>query len=161
MSEENENIHLYIIEQEYKRNKAEQNAQDGSSSEEAKKRALTEKINPAAIRKLKKMHPKFKVIEAREAVQRTEELGQVKGPQIEESIAPDILDLLASFQEMRTEERELLETKEDLLAKKRDLQSKLVEEIGKKKIAIDVLKSEVQSLQDQCKEIAQALGIAV
>jgi predicted transcriptional regulator len=70
----------------------------------------------------------------------------------------DVPDLLASFQKMRTEERELLETKEDLLAKERDLQSKLVEEIGKKKIAIDVLKSEVQNLENRCKEMSQALG---
>ena len=67
-------------------------------------------------------------------------------------------DLLASFQKMRTEEQTLLETKEDLLAKERDLQSKLVEEIGKKKIAIDVLKSEVQNLEARCKEMSQALG---
>ena len=160
MSKENENIHLHIIEQEYKRNKAEQDAQ-ASSSKEAKVPVLTEKINPAAILELEKMHLKFKVTEGPEPVQPTEELRQVKGPQIEESIPPDILDLLASFQKMRTEEQELLETKEDLLAKKRDLQSKLVEEIGKKKIAIDVLKSEVQNLQNQCSEIAHALDIAV
>jgi hypothetical protein len=161
MPKENENIHLYIIEQEYKRNKAQQNASD-SSSKEAEKLMLTEKINPAAVRKLGKMHPKFAVIKAAEAVQPTEELGQVKGPQIEEAInTPEILDLLASFQKMRTEEQELLETKEDLLAKRRDLQGKLVKEIDKKKVAIDVLKSEVQNLENQCKEMAQALGIVV
>jgi predicted transcriptional regulator len=80
-------------------------------------------------------------------------------PPIEESSnAPDVSDLLASFQKMRAEEQELLETKEDLLAKERDLQSKLVKEIDKRKIAIDVLKSEVQNLENRCKEMSQILG---
>jgi hypothetical protein len=80
-------------------------------------------------------------------------------PLIEESTnAPEVVDLLASFQKMRTEEQELLEIKEDLLARERDLQSKLVKEIDKKKVAIDVLKSEVQNLENRCKEMAQVLG---
>ena len=156
---ENENIHLFIIEQEYKRNKREQNAQD-SCSKEAEKSTLTEQINPAVIQKLEEMHPKLEATEVPEAVQPTEESGQVKSPQIEDSaIPPEILELLASFQKMRTEEQELLETKEDLLTRKRDLQCKLVKEIDRKKVAIDVLKSEIQNLENACKEMAQALGI--
>ena len=157
MKKENENIHLFIIEQEYKRKKAEQNGQDGSSKEAEP--ILTEQINPAVIQKLEEMHPKLAETEVPESVQPTEEPGQVKSPQIEEStISPDILDLLASFRKMRSEEQELLETKEELLAKERDLQSKLAKEIEKKKIAIDVLKSEVQNLEDRCKEMSQILG---
>ena len=88
------------------------------------------------------------------------EVPKKDSPQVEESTNTlDVADLLASFQKMSTEEQELLETKEDLLAKERDLQSKLVKEIDKKKIAIDVLKSEVQNLEDKCKKVAQALGI--
>jgi len=80
-------------------------------------------------------------------------------PPIEESSnAPDVLNLVASFQKMRTEEQELLEAKEDLLARERDLQDKLAKEIEKKKIAIDVLKSEIQNLENRCKEMAQALS---
>jgi len=156
---ENQDIHLFIIEQEYKRKKAEQNVQDGSSKE-SEKPVLTEEINPAVIQKLEEMHPKFAATEVPEPVQPTEEPGQVKSAQIEEStISPDILELLASLQKMSTEERELLEAKEDLLAKERDLRSKLVEEIEKKKIAIDVLKSEIENLENRCKEVSQALGI--
>jgi predicted transcriptional regulator len=87
------------------------------------------------------------------------ETSKKDSPPIEESSnAPDVSDLLASFQKMRTEEQELLETKEDLLAKERDLQGKLAKEIDKKKIVIDVLKSEVQNLENRCKEMTQALG---
>jgi seryl-tRNA synthetase len=87
------------------------------------------------------------------------EASKEDSPPIKEpSNAPDVVDLLAYFQKMRTEEQELLETKEDLLAKERDLQGKLVKEIDKKKVAIDVLKSEVQNLENRCKEMAQALG---
>jgi len=79
-------------------------------------------------------------------------------PQIEESTNTPDVDLLASFQKMRTEEQELLEIKEDLLTKERDLQSKLVKEIDRKKVAIDVLKSEIQNLENKCQEMAQVLG---
>jgi len=90
------------------------------------------------------------------------ETSKEDSPPIEESAnAPDVADLLASFRKMRSEEQELLETKEDLLARERDLQDKLVKEIDRKKIAIDVLKSEVQNLENTCKEMAQALGIPV
>jgi len=158
---ENQNIHLYIIEQEYERNKAEQNAYD-SSSKETEKPMLTKKINRAAIRKLEKMHPKFAVAKPPEPVQPAEELGRVISPQIEKATrAPDVLDLVASFQKMRTEEQELLEAREDLSARERDLQDKLAKEIEKKKIAIDVLKSEIQNLENRCKEMAQALGIVL
>ena len=81
-------------------------------------------------------------------------------PQIEElTNAPDVLDMLASFQKMRTEEQELLEMKQGLLVMQQDLQSKLVKEIAKKKMAIDELKSEISTLQNRCKELAHALGI--
>ena len=161
MTKENENINLYIIEQEYKRKKTEQNV-DGNSSKEAEKQILTEQINPTVVQKLEEMHPKFAVIGIPESVQPTEEPRQVIRPQVEESIiTPDVLDLLASFQKMRTEEQELLATKEDLLATKRDLQDKLVKEIDKKKIAIDVLKSEIQNLENTCEKMAQALGISI
>ncbi len=72
---------------------------------------------------------------------------------------PDDLDLLASFQKMKREEEELLEQKQGLLTKAQGLQSKLTEEIEKKKTAIKDLKSEIPGLQNKCKELAQALGI--
>jgi predicted transcriptional regulator len=87
------------------------------------------------------------------------ETSKKDSPAIEESTnTPDVSDLLASFQKMRTEEQELLETKEDLLAKERDLQSKLFKEIDRKKIAVDELKLTIQNLENRCKEMEQALG---
>jgi hypothetical protein len=73
----------------------------------------------------------------------------------------DNLDLLASFQKMKTEEQELLAQKQDLLTIEQNLLSKLVEEIDKKKMAINNLKTEIPDLQNRCKEIAQALGLPV
>jgi predicted RNase H-like nuclease (RuvC/YqgF family) len=72
---------------------------------------------------------------------------------------PDDSDLLASFQKMKKEEEELLEQKQDLITKAQGLQSKLTEEIEKKKTAIKDLKSEIPGLQNKCNELAQALGI--
>ena len=158
MKKENENIHLFIIEQEYKRNNAKQNDNEGFLRK-AETPMLTKQNDASVIQKLHEMHPNFAVIEEPESLQTTEEPEQVDRPLVEEpKEAPDVLHLLTSLQKMRAEEQELLETKEDLLAKERDLQSKLVKEIDKKKIAIDVLKSEVQNLENRCKEMAQALG---
>ena len=71
------------------------------------------------------------------------------------------LDLLASFQKMKTEEQALLELKQNLLTTEQNLHTKLVEEIDKKKTAINNLKTEIPNLQNRCKELAQALGIPV
>jgi len=80
-------------------------------------------------------------------------------PVIEASTkAPDVSDLLAYLQKMRTEEQELLATKEGLLIKEQDLQSRLVTEIDRKKIAIDELKLTIQNLENRCKDMAQALA---
>lgn len=83
-------------------------------------------------------------------------------PQVEElPNAPDILELSASFQKMRTEEQELLEVKQALLKTQQDLQLKLVKEIDKKKMAIDKLKSEIPAIQNGCRQLGQALGIDI
>jgi hypothetical protein len=83
-------------------------------------------------------------------------------PQVEESSdAPDVLDLLTSFQKMRREEQELLEIKQTLLERQQDLQSKLVKEIDKKKMVIDDLKSEIPAIQNRCKQLGQVLGVDI
>ena len=69
------------------------------------------------------------------------------------------MDLLASFQKMRREEQELLEIKQGLLVTQQDLQGQLIKEIDRKRVAIDKLKSEIQTLENRCKEMAQAAGI--
>jgi hypothetical protein len=60
---------------------------------------------------------------------------------------------------MRREEQELLEIKQGLLVTQQDLQGQLIKEIDRKRVAIDKLKSEIQTLENRCKEMAQAAGI--
>jgi sulfur relay (sulfurtransferase) DsrC/TusE family protein len=87
---------------------------------------------------------------------------KVDSPQVEElPNVPDVLDLSVSFQKMRTEEQELLETKQALLKTQQDLQSKLVKEIAKKKMAIDELKSEIPDIQNRCRQLGQVLGVDI
>jgi hypothetical protein len=86
----------------------------------------------------------------------TTEIGQ---PQTEEpQNALNISSLLTSYQRMRTEEQTLLEMKQQLSATQLDLQGKLVKEIEKKKMVIDSLKTEIQFLESQCKELAIAFS---
>jgi tRNA uridine 5-carbamoylmethylation protein Kti12 len=83
-------------------------------------------------------------------------------PQVEDlPNSPNALDLPASFQKVRTEEQELLEIKQALLKKEQDLQRRLVEEIDKKKIAIDKLKAEITDLQNRCRQLGQSLGVDI
>jgi predicted transcriptional regulator len=92
----------------------------------------------------------------------TETTDKVDSLQVEESPdTHDILDLSASFQKMRTEEQELLETKQALLKTQKDLQSKLVEEIDKKKKAIDELKLEIPAIQNRCRRLGRVLGVDI
>ena len=75
--------------------------------------------------------------------------------------APEALDLLTSFQKMRTEEQELLETKQGLLETQKDLKNKLVKEMDKKKRTIEELKSEIPAIQNRCKRLGQLLGVDI
>jgi predicted transcriptional regulator len=85
---------------------------------------------------------------------------KVDSLQIEESPdASGVSELLKSLQEMNSEEQKLLEAKQHLLTTQQDLQGKLVEEISKKKMAIDVLRSEIPDLQDKIRQLGQVLGI--
>ena len=87
---------------------------------------------------------------------------RVDAAQVEElPNAPNILELSASFQQIRTEEQELLEVKQALLKKQRDLEAKLVREIAEKKMAIDDLKSEIPDIQNRCRQLGQALGVDI
>ena len=83
-------------------------------------------------------------------------------PRVEEqSNASDVSELSASFQKMRTEEQELLETKQALLKKEQDLQGKLVIEIARKKMAIDDLKAEIPDIQNRCRQLGEVLGVDI
>ena len=75
--------------------------------------------------------------------------------------APDLLEQVASFQKMSAEEQELLAIKRGLIMTKQELQSRLAEEMDKKKITIDELKSEIPGLQNECKQLGQLLGVDI
>ena len=91
-----------------------------------------------------------------------ETTAKVDSPQVKGVLsAPNALDLLTSFQRMRTEEQELLETKQGLLETQKDLKNKLVKEMDKKKRAIDELKLEIPDIQKRCKRLGQLLGVDI
>jgi len=92
----------------------------------------------------------------------TETTDKVDRSRVKESpVTPNLLDLSESFQKMRTEEQELLETKQALLKAQQDLKSKLVEEIDKKKKAIDELKLEIPDIQNRCRRLGRMLGVDI
>jgi len=102
-----------------------------------------------------------KVSQKNDAPQTTDQTQKLTRPQIVKSPeAIDDLNLLASLQRIKTEEKELQEQKQKLQTKEKCLQSKLVEEIEKKKTDLDGLKSEISDIQGRCKELSQALGIS-
>jgi hypothetical protein len=94
-----------------------------------------------------------------ETLQTTDRSQQKDYPQFQESsnVISD-LDLLASLQKMKEEEKTLLENKQRLLAEEQILHGKLVKEIDKKKTAISNLKAEIPELLNRCKDLSQALG---
>jgi predicted transcriptional regulator len=66
-------------------------------------------------------------------------------------------ELVSTFQKIKTEEQKLTEQKQELSFKEKDLRRKIMEEIAKKQKAIQELKVEIQSLQDGCYNLTQAL----
>jgi peptidoglycan hydrolase CwlO-like protein len=161
MNKENESIYLFIIEEEYKRNKAKQNPND-DLLKKPEPPALTTQNHEAVIQELAKMHPDYKVIQEPKPRRTVKRHKQIEPPQIAGlSNVPEGLELLESFQKMETEEQELLEQKQNLLTTIQNLHNKLIEEIDRKKTAINNLQTEIPELQNKCKKIAEALGIPV
>lgn len=157
MRKENENIHLFIIEEEYKRNRRKQNANHDYLGK-AEPPMLNKQNHESVILELEKMHSNFEVTQENESLQTPERTEQIETQQIAEppNVISD-LDLLASLQRMKTEEQQLLENKQRLLAEEQNLHNKLVKEIDKKKTAINNLKLEMSDLINRCKELSQAL----
>jgi hypothetical protein len=91
-----------------------------------------------------------------------ETIAKVDQPQTEElPNASNLLDLLTSFQEMRTEEQKLLGIKQHLLTTQQDLYIKLAKEIDKKKETIANLTLEIPHLQNKCHQIGEILGVDI
>ena len=158
MRKENENIHIFIVEEEYRRNKTKQNTHD-DFLRKAEPLIINKRNHESIILELEKMHSDFEVNQENESLQTPEGTKQIDPlPIAESSNSINDLDLLASLQKMKTEEQELLEQKQRLLATEQNLHSKLVKEIDKKKNAINNLKNEIPDLLNRCKELSQALG---
>jgi vacuolar-type H+-ATPase subunit I/STV1 len=156
-SKENESIYLFIIEEEYKRNKAKQNA-DADSLKKPEPPPLITQDHADVILELENMHPSYKVFQEPKPRRTLKRPKQIESPQVAEpSNAPNALDLFGSFQKMKTEEQELLEQKQELLTTIQALHDKLTEEINKEKTVVNNLKTEIADLQNRCKKLAQTL----
>ena len=161
LRKKNENIHLFIVDEEYERNKKMQPASD-DLLRKAEPPTLTEQNYSNIVIGLEKIHPNFEVGQEDESLQTSEGLKQIDPLQIaESSSAINDLDLLVSLQKMKTEEQELFEQKQRLLTTEQNLHNKIVKEIDKKKMVITNLKSEITDLLNKCKELDQALGMPV
>ena len=158
LRKKNENIHLFVIDEEYERNKEIQTDSD-NFLRKAEPPMLTKQNHSNIIIGLEKMHPNFEVDQEDESLQTYEGPKQIGPLQISKSSsAINDLNLLASLQKMKTEEQELIEQKQRLLTTEQNLHNKLVKEIDKKKTVITNLKSEITDLLNKCKELEQALG---
>jgi hypothetical protein len=72
-----------------------------------------------------------------------------------------IVDLLATFNKMKTEEQRLLGLKHQMLTQQNELQNTLIKEIEKKKAAIATLVSEIPDLQRENQKLGELLGIDI
>jgi hypothetical protein len=70
-------------------------------------------------------------------------------------------DLIATLNDIKIEEQELLREKEHWKTTESELRNQAIEEINEKKRALKGLKSEIQFFQNKCNELEQALGNSV
>jgi hypothetical protein len=153
MYKENESIYLFIIEEEYKRNKRNQDAHEDLLGK-AKLPILTEQNHAAVLQELEKMHPTYEVIQEPKRRQRPKRHKQTVPTQIAEPPnTPDDLDLLESCPKNKSRRKRTARTKIRPINNTQQLYNKLIEEIEKKKTAINNLKTEI----NRCKELTQAL----
>ena len=162
MGKENENIHVFIVEEEYRKRKIKQNAND-NFLRKAEPRILDQQIHESVILELRKQHSNFEVNHEDETLRAPQGAKQIDALQIAESPNSPIndLDLLTSLQKMKTEEQALLEQKQRLVATEQNLHNKLVKEIERKKTTIANLTSEITDLQNRTNQLEEALDIDI
>ena len=159
MRKENENIHVFIVKEEYRRSKMMQNA-NNSLIEKAEPIILNQQNHESVIKELEKMHSDFKGNQEDQTLQTTDHSQQVDPLQISEvPNSTGDLDLLTSLQSLKAEELALIEQKQRLIAREQNLYSELVKKIEKKKLTIANLASEVGDLQSKTKLLGEALSI--
>jgi hypothetical protein len=157
MKKEKENIHFHIISEDYRAKKNKQNQNWDILSKPVLLSGL--QSNTPLVEQLKKMHGDLVELEEPEQLQvAAEDSNQIELQSDCQSLNPlDVSELITSYQELKTEEQELIDCKQDLLAMEQSLRNKLMQEIGGKKKAIEELRGEISSLQNICKEIQQEL----
>jgi hypothetical protein len=160
MGKENENIHVFMVEEEYRRRKIKQNA--NNFLRKAEPLILDQQNHESVIQELKKQHSNFEVNQEDETLRAPQVAKLIDTLQISESPnSINDLDLLTSLQKMKTEEQALLEQKQRLVATEQNLHNKLVKEIERKKTTIANLTSEITDLQNRTKQLEEALDIDI
>ena len=160
MGKENENIHAFMVEEEYRRRKIKQNA--NNFLRKAEPLILDQQNHESVIQELKKQHSNFEVNQEDETLRAPQVAKLIDTLQISESPnSINDLDLLTSLQKMKTEEQALLEQKQRLVATEQNLHNKLVKEIERKKTTIANLTSEITDLQNRTKQLEEALDIDI
>jgi hypothetical protein len=160
MKKEKENIHFHIISEDYRAKKNKQNQNWDILSKPVLLSGL--QSNTPLVEQLKKMHEDLVELEEPELLQvaAAEDSNQIELQSDCQSLNPlDISELITSYQKLKTEEQELIDSKQDLLAMEQGLRNRLIQEIGGKKKAIEELQGEISALQNICKEIQQELDI--
>jgi hypothetical protein len=160
MGKENENIHVFMVEEEYRRRKIKQNA--NNFLRKAEPLILDQQNHESVIQELKKQHSNFEVNQEDETLRVPQVAKLIDTLQISESPnSINDLDLLTSLQKMKTEEQALLEQKQRLVATEQNLHNKLVKEIERKKTTIANLTAEITDLQNRTKQLEEALDIDI
>lgn len=155
MKKENENIHLHIIDEDYKANRNKKSLDISGKALE-----LSDLQNDASVvKQLRKMHAGFAVSVEPEPPKSEEDLSRVE-PQDKPMDSVDVSELFTSYQKLKTEEQELIDQKQNLLAMQTNLREKLTQEIYRKKKAVEDLHAEISTLQNTCREIQQELGLS-
>jgi hypothetical protein len=85
--------------------------------------------------------------------QTTDKMDQLQN--IEFSEPNDASNMLSELQKMRLEEAALRGVKEHLIATQKELQNKVIKEMEKTKIEIYSLRSEIDMLETNCKELSE------
>jgi len=158
MKKENENIQLHIINEDYK---AKENEEKTNFSISGKAILISELENDASvIKQLNKMHEDFAETKESDCPDVDEPL---KGKELfglkEATSSLDISKLVSSFEKLKSEERALIDSKQEYLATEKCLLVELNQEIQRKKKSIEDLRGEISVLQITCGEIAQELGL--
>jgi hypothetical protein len=159
MTKDNENIHFYIIDEDYKTKRKIQNSHFESSGKAILLSDL--KSDGTVMQQLNKLHRNFTTTKPKKGKKTEENSNQTEKQSSVESINyVEVSKLFGSYQELRKRERGLVDYKQELAEMEVTLRDKLTQEIDIKKKNIEELCREILALEDTCKEIQQELASA-